>query len=603
MSSIEKIKENEIFTELSQSQNNRNNSKINNNNNDIGLYTLHTLSEEFNSLTKKAQNKEKKLEDETKNINDLNNDVSLNNNYINEIKEYYQRHLNDSYQNFRNCLNKLEEIASKNNNNKITASMLKEIIDDNIFYEREKQIMNFIKEIKETQTEKEKIKNELKQNEINNLNKKLEKELNKKKNYKKISRELTATIEKKNLEISELQINLSIMEQEKKENSKSIQKKREEYEKLKKDYTTLETKKIEIEIKYKNLFEENQSLEKINNNYENDKKKLIEELEEEKKKIKENFSRQRDAEWSSKLREKISDIHNLKQLIISLKTEYKKKYDEFNNQYKNSFSLIHQKISDFDNQYKEYIKTIEKKYEKHLNDQLLINNKLKRQNEELLNKKNEDSLDSQKMTFKISELENEIENHKSMIEKLKIDLDKKIRENTSITDKNLLLVKNLNNFLLMLTKLKKKYLSIIFTIKTQINNIKDLYVNDISRIMSINNNNVNNNINMLNNRINQLQEENDKLREINEKIQMRLGQLIEENEEKNNNINQLNEELLIRQQKINNLHNVFNKSISSYSNGIKNIQIAQKLDNDVQELIEKAKNQMSTISNYNTDNL
>ena len=603
MSSLEKIKENEIFTELSQYPNNLNNSKTNNNNNDIGLYTLHTLSEEFNSLTKKTQSKEKKLEHETKNINDLNNDLSLKNNYINEIKEYYQRHINDSYQNFRNCLNKLEEVASKNNNNKITASMLKEIIDDNIFYEREKQIMNFIKEIKETQAQKEKIKNELKQNEINNLNKKLEKELNKKKNYKKISRELTATIEKKNLEISELHVNLSIMEQEKKENSKSIQKKREEYEKLKKDYTALETKKIEIEIKYKNLFEENQSLEKINHNYENDKKKLIEELEEEKKKIKENFSRQRDAEWSSKLKEKISDIQNLKLLIISLKTEYKKKYDEFNNQYKNSFSLIQQKISDFDIQYKENIKTIEKKYEKHLNDQLLINNKLKRQNEELLNKKNEDSLDSQKMTFKINELENEIENHKSMIEKLKIDLDKKIKENTSITDKNLLLVKNLNNFLLMLTKLKKKYLSIIFTIKTQINNIKDLYVNDITRIMSINNNNVNNNINMLNNRINQLQEENDKLREINEKIQMRLSQLIEENEEKNNNINQLNEELLIRQQKINNLHNVFNKSISSYSNGIKNIQIAQKLDNDVQELIEKAKNQMSTISNYNTDNL
>ncbi len=63
--------------------------------------------------------------------------------------------------------------------------MLKEVIDDNIFYEREKQIMNFIKEIKETQAQKEKIKNELKQNEINNINKKLETELNKKNIIKK----------------------------------------------------------------------------------------------------------------------------------------------------------------------------------------------------------------------------------------------------------------------------------------------------------------------------------------------------------------------------------------------------------------------------------
>ena len=603
MSSLEKIKEKDLITEeISQSENNQNDFKLNNNN-DLGLCTLHTLSEEFNSLTKKPQNKENLKQDENQNINILNNDISLNNNYINELKEYYQRHLNDSYQNFRTCLNKLDEVARKHNNTKITASMLKEIIDDSIFYEREKQIMNFIKEIKETQAQKEKIKNELKQNEINNINKKLETELNKKKNYKKISRELTVTIEKKNLEISELQKNISIMEQEKKENSKLIQKKREEFEKLKKDYSTLETQKIEIEIKYKNLLEENQSLENINKNYEKDKKILYQELDEEKKKLKENYVRQRDAAWRAKLKEKIPEIQNLKQLINSLKNEYKKKYDEFINQYKNSLLLIQEKITEFDNQYKENIKKIEKKYEKHLNEQLLINNKMKRQNEELLNKKNEDNIDSQKMTFKISELENEIENHKSIIEKLKNDLNKKNKENTAINDKNLLLVKNLNNFLLMLTKLKKKYLSIIFTLKTQINNIKDLYINDISRIMSINNNNVNSNINLLNNKINQLQEDNDKLREINEKMQMRLSQLIEENEEKNNNINQLNEELLIRQQKINNLHNVFNKSISSYSNGIKNIQIAQKLDNDVQELIEKAKNQMSTISNYNTENI
>ena len=605
MATLEKLKENETINEVSQSQNFNNNSKLNNNN-DIGLYTLHSLSEEFNCLTKKAQNKEEygtKNDNKLINNKDINNNLTLDNNYINELKEYYERHINDSFRNFRTCLNKLEEIARQHNNYKITASLLKEIIDDNIFYEREKQIMNFIKEIKETQAQKEKIKNELKQNEINNINKRLETELNKKKNYKKISRELTVTVEKKNAEISELQKNISIMEQEKKENAKSMQKKREEYEKLKKDYSTLETQKIEIEIKYKNLVDENKSLEKINKNYEKDKQILYQGLEEEKKKLKENLVRECKAEWARQLKIKIRDIQNIKQSIISIKNEYKKKYDEFLSQNKNSLLLINEKITEFDNQNKENIKKIEKKYEKHLNEQLLINNKLKRQNEELINKKNEENIDSQRRSFKITELENEVNNHKAMVEKLKMDLDKKNKENIAITDKNLLIVKNLNNFLLMLTKLKKKYLSIIFTLKTQINNIKDLYVNDISRLMSINNNNVNNNINILNNRINQLQIDNDELRDINEKMQIKLNQLIEENEEKNNNINQLNEELLIRQQKINNLHNVFNKSISSYSNGIKNIQIAQKLDNDVQELIEKAKNQMSTISNYNTDNL
>jgi hypothetical protein len=289
----------------------------------------------------------------------------------------------------------------------------------------------------------------------------------------------------------------------------------------------------------------------------------------------------------------------MKKFMTALKNEYKKKSDEFMTQYKNSIILIQGKIDEFDKNNKINIKKIEKKYEKHLNDQLIINNKLQRQNEELVNKKNENNIDSQNMTFKINELTTELNNHKAMIERLKMELEKKDKENMEMNEKNLSIVKNLNNFLLMMTKLKKKYLSIIFTLKTQINNLKDLYMNDMSKIMSMNNNNINNNLNILNNKIGQLQIDNDELRDINEKLQIKLNQLIEENEQKNENINQLNEELLIRQQKINNLHNVFNKSISSYSNGIKNIQIAQKLDNDVQELIEKAKNQMSTISNYN----
>ena len=598
MSSPEKENLNKNSQLENKNLNNKNNKKI-----EPGLYTLHSLSEEFNTLEKRTLSKK----DEPLNYDELKNDENIKKNeylneYINELKEYYTRHLNDSYQNFRTCLNKLEELIKSTGNNKITASMLKEIIDDSIFYEREKQIMNFIKEIKETQTQKEKIKNELKQNEIDNITKKLETELNKKKNYKKISRELTVTLDKKNSEIIDYTKKISILEQEKNESGKLVQKKREELQKLKNDYTKIENEKIELEIKYKNLLEENKSLEKINQNYENNKKLLYQGLEEEKKKLIDNIFKEINAKWSQKIREKIAEIKNLKKIILLIKNDYKNKYTEFILSYKNTLILIQKKIMEYDNQNKEKLKTVQKNYEKYLNDQMLLNNKLKMQNEELFNKKNENTIDSQKLIFKITELENELNNQKSMVKKLKNDLESKNKENNVINEKNLLIVKNLNNFLLMITKLKKKYLSIIFTLKTQINNLKDLYTNDISRLMALNSN-TNNNINILNNKIAQFQQENDELREINDKIQIKLNQLIEENELKNNSINKLNEELLIRQQKINNLHNVFNKSISSYSNGIKNIQIAQKLDNDVQELIEKAKNQMSTISNYNTDNL
>ena len=598
MSSPEKENLNKNSQIENKNLSNKNNKKI-----EPGLYTLHSLSEEFNTLEKRTLSKK----DEPLNYDELKNDENIKKNeylneYINELKEYYTRHLNDSYQNFRTCLNKLEELIKSTGNNKITASILKEIIDDSIFYEREKQIMNFIKEIKETQTQKEKIKNELKQNEIDNITKKLETELNKKKNYKKISRELTVTLDKKNSEIIDYTKKISILEQEKNESGKLVQKKREELQKLKNDYTKIENEKIELEIKYKNLLEENKSLEKINQNYENNKKLLYQGLEEEKKKLIDNIFKEINAKWSQKIREKIAEIKNLKKIILLIKNDYKNKYTEFILSYKNTLILIQKKIMEYDNQNKEKLKTVQKNYEKYLNEQMLLNNKLKMQNEELFNKKNENTIDSQKLIFKITELENELNNQKSMVKKLKNDLESKNKENNVINEKNLLIVKNLNNFLLMITKLKKKYLSIIFTLKTQINNLKDLYTNDISRLMALNSN-TNNNINILNNKIAQFQQENDELREINDKIQIKLNQLIEENELKNNSINKLNEELLIRQQKINNLHNVFNKSISSYSNGIKNIQIAQKLDNDVQELIEKAKNQMSTISNYNTDNL
>ena len=363
---------------------NQNNKSINNDNNDPGLYTLHSLSQEFNTLEKK----EELLNfEDLKNNNENPESNEYINNYINDLKEYYSRHLNNSYQNFRTCLNKLEELIKKSGNNKVTASMLKEIIDDTIFYEREKQIMNFIKEIKETQAQKEKIKNELKQNEINNITKKLENELNKKKNYKKLSRELTVTLDKKNLEINENNKKISILEQEKNESAKLLQKKREELQNLKNDYTKIENEKIELEIKYNNLLEENKSLEKINQNYENNKKILYQSMEQEKKKLVENIIREMNMKWAQKLKEKISEIKNLKKAINSVKNEYKSNYDEFIASYKNNIILIQKKISKYDNQYKELIKELEKKYEKHLNEQLLINNKLKRQNEELFNKK------------------------------------------------------------------------------------------------------------------------------------------------------------------------------------------------------------------------
>ena len=669
---------------------------------------MNTLSEEFNTISKN-----KMITD-----NLLNNQFS-NDEYIKDLKYFYQKHFNDLFTDFKSCLDKLEDVARQNRNNKITGSLLKEIINDKLFYEREEQIANLIAEINETKKQKEKIKLEIFQAELESMKKKYEIELNKKNKYKDNVRTLQAAVEEKKNEIAKLQTKINVF-------SDNLQKKREEFEKLNKNVSQFEKEKVEFEIKYKNIEEENKSYENILKNFENnkeilkknyeiDKEKIIQGYENEKKTLIQNFNEEKEKllqqcetekekilqeaetekekilqeaetekeklaqqykiekeklleksetdlenlsqqfktekekilqesnteyekllkqsntekekilqqfntekkkllqqfdnenqelkrkitsqykmQFNIILKEKLLEIQDIKECITTIKKEYKIKYNEFISQYKNSISLIQSKILEYDKICLNQLKSIEKKYDKHLNDQLVLNNKLQRQNEELISKKNETDSDSQKLQNKITELETELKNNKIALEKLQKDLDSKNKENISINDKNLLLVKNLNNLMLMLTKLKKKYLSIIFTLKTQINGVKDLYINDMKIMVSTTNTNANNNMKILNNKLTILQGDNMELREMNEKMQARLNQLIDENEQKNRNINHLNEQLLIKQQKINNLHNVFNKSISSYNNGIKNIQIAQKLDNDVQELIEKAKNQMTT---------
>ena len=80
---------------------------------------------------------------------------------------------------------------------------------------------------------------------------------------------------------------------------------------------SFENEKIELEIKYKNLLEENKSLEKINQNYENNKKLLYQGLEEEKKKLIDNIIKEINTNWSQKLREKIIEIK--KPIIIPMR--------------------------------------------------------------------------------------------------------------------------------------------------------------------------------------------------------------------------------------------------------------------------------------------
>ena len=79
--------------------------------------------------------------------------------------------------------------------------------------------------------------------------------------------------------------------------------------------------------------------------------------------------------------------------------------------------------------------------------------------------------------------------------------------------------------------------------------------------------------------------------------------LIMENDSKKEQIDtmkmEFNKIILVKDKKIKNLQNIVNQSLNSYNNGMHSIKIAKKLNNDVKQLMEKAKNNDITLTSNN----
>ena len=132
------------------------NQNINNSNSifhpQYNINTLGSLSKEFISISKKPE-EIKELFKQQNNINNINSNIYNNENnknnnfisknYFNNLMQSYENHIIDLYTNFKFCLNKLEEIACLYGN-KITGNVIKDAINDNLFFQKEKQIRNFI---------------------------------------------------------------------------------------------------------------------------------------------------------------------------------------------------------------------------------------------------------------------------------------------------------------------------------------------------------------------------------------------------------------------------------------------------------------------------
>lgn len=204
------------------------------------INTLNSLSNTFQSMTQKP----------VIDIPNMNNDYNGSNQNILAInlKQSYEKHINDLYSNFKTCLSKLEEIAFAN---KIDIPIVKKVINDNLFYERENQIANFIEEISELKTQKQ-----------NDLQKSFEMELQKKQ-------------EENENEIDRLQKVISVLEIDLNASENKIKEKNKKIEDLQHEYSNLQSQFFDASLKYKKFLEENTSLKGLVEHYEKERKEFL----------------------------------------------------------------------------------------------------------------------------------------------------------------------------------------------------------------------------------------------------------------------------------------------------------------------------------------
>ena len=128
---------------------------------------------------------------------------------------------------------------------------------------------------------------------------------------------------------------------------------------------------------------------------------------------------------------------------------------------------------------------------------------------------------------------------------------------------------NVNNLILTITKLKKKYQSDIYLLKSQINDLIQLFENNIIK----------------------------KDFEIKNYMKNKINQLYRENQKSSKSINKLNQEIIKKDKDNYNLKEAYNKLKISYNNIIKKPETSEKILNG--KVIEKDKIKNNINQNLN----
>ena len=287
----------------------------------------------------------------------------------------------------------------------------------------------------------------------------------------------------------------------------------------------------------------------------------------------------------------LTDLTLMKNELSSMKKDYITNYQQFQKQNQQNMDIFILKFQKYEKSKENQLKEIQSQYENKIKEQQDIIETLNKEKKDIIDNNQKSNLLTNNLNFKISELENELKNYKHLISKQKNEIDAKSKEIEYITINSNQSYKKIKTaigeMLLKFSKIKKKYQSEIFSLKTEVNNLKQIYLGDILYIKSLNKDD------LLQSKLNIIESENSDNRDLIQKLKIKLNGLLLEKENKDEEISQIKEcyEKLLRQKdkKIKDLQSIVNQSLNSYNAGVNSIKVAKKLNDDVEILIKKAK--------------
>ena len=287
----------------------------------------------------------------------------------------------------------------------------------------------------------------------------------------------------------------------------------------------------------------------------------------------------------------LTDLTLTKNELSSMKKDYITNYQQFQKQNQQNMDIFILKFKKYEKTKENQIKEIQSQFENKIKEQQDIIETLNKEKKDILDNNQKSNLLTNDLNFKISELENELKNYKHLISKQKNEIDAKSKEIDNITTNSNQSYKKIKTaigeMLLKFSKIKKKYQSEIFSLKTELNNLKQIYLGDILYIKSLNKDD------LLQSKLNIIESENSDNKDLIQKLKIKLNGLLLEKENKDEEISQIKEcyEKLLRQKdkKIKDLQSIVNQSLNSYNAGVNSIKVAKKLNDDVEILIKKAK--------------